>query len=122
MCCVCQMCLMVIVVVSLYMCTQACKWHSGKESFGQRWSAGDVVGCVLDMDQGQIAFTLNGDLLQDSLGSSVAFEGVRGVALMPTVTLAAGQRARLNFGRSEVYTVHSLTVCVWLCVYSCVWW
>ena len=61
-----------------------------------------MVGCLLDMDRGQLAFTLNGDLLQDSLGSSLAFEGVRGVALVPVVTMAAGQRARLNFGRSEV--------------------
>ena len=83
-----------------------CKWHSGREGFGQRWSAGDVVGCLLDLDLGQVAFSLNGDLLQDSLGSFVAFEGVAGgVALVPAVTLAAGQRAQLNFGRSDVSSV-----------------
>ena len=86
----------------LSVCAQACKWHSGRESFGQRWSAGDVVGCLLDMDRGQVAFTLNGDLLQDSLESSVAFEGVRGAGLVPVITVAAGQKAQLNFGRSEV--------------------
>ena len=82
---------------------QVCKWHSGRESFGQRWSAGDVVGCLLDLDAGQVAFSLNGDLLQDSLGSSVAFEGLSGVPLVPAITLAAGQTAQLNFGRSEVH-------------------
>ena len=82
---------------------QVCKWHSGRESFGQRWSAGDVVGCLLDLDAGQVAFSLNGELLQDSLGySTVAFEGLTGVSLTPAVTLAAGQSAQINFGRSEV--------------------
>ena len=61
-----------------------------------------MIGCLLDLDTGQMAFSLNGDLLQDSSGSSVTFEGVSGVPLVPAITLAAGQRAQLNFGRSEV--------------------
>ena len=61
-----------------------------------------MIGCLLDLDAGQLAFSLNGDLLQDPLGSSVAFEGVSRVPLVPAITLAAGEKAQLNFGRSEV--------------------
>ena len=54
-----------------------------------------------------MAFSLNGEFLQDSLGSNIAFEGVvKGMALVPAITLAAGQRAQLNFGRSEVHQFH----------------
>ncbi|CAM9258320.1 unnamed protein product [Chrysoparadoxa australica] len=41
--------------------------------YGQAWKAGDVVGCQLDADRGQIAYTLNGR----SLG--IAFNGVKPV-------------------------------------------
>ena len=30
---------------------QACKWHNGSVSFGQRWKKGDVVGCLLDVNE-----------------------------------------------------------------------
>ena len=30
---------------------QACKWHNGSESFGQRWKKGDIVGCLLDFNE-----------------------------------------------------------------------
>lgn len=64
-----------------------------------------MIGCLLDLDGGQISFSLNGELLQDTLRTSgIAFEGVAGVSLVPAITLAAGQRAQLNFGRSEVRT------------------
>lgn len=62
-----------------------------------------MIGCLLDLDGGQIAFSLNGEMLHDTLRTStIAFEGVTGVSLVPAITLAAGQRAQLNFGRSEV--------------------
>ena len=51
-----------------------------------------------------MAFSLNGELLQDSLGSSVAFEGLTRDPLVPAITLAEGQKATFNFGRSEVCT------------------
>ncbi|MDP2438910.1 MAG: hypothetical protein Q8P67_24455 [archaeon] len=37
------------------------KWHAGgSEPYGQKWSAGDVVGCLLDIPNSEISFTLNG--------------------------------------------------------------
>ena len=42
-----------------YVCSQACKWHGGSDSFGQRWKAGDVVGCLLDIDEHTICKMLH---------------------------------------------------------------
>ena len=53
------------------------------------------------------AFALNGELLQDSLESTVAFQKLSAAdGLIPAVTLYAGQKAKLNFGRSQVSTLH----------------
>ena len=50
-----------------------------------------------------VAFTLNGELLQGSFDSTIAFEDINtSGGLMPAITLSAGQRAQLNFGKSEV--------------------
>lgn len=33
-------------------CIQTCKWHSNRsEKFGNVWKKGDVVGCLIDLDQ-----------------------------------------------------------------------
>ena len=55
-----------------------------------------------------IAFTLNGELLQGSFESTIAFENINtSNGLMPAITLSAGQRAQLNFGKSEVSKMKS---------------
>ena len=39
----------------LFVCCVVCqarKWHDGSEKFGRRWSEGDVVGCLLNLDEG----------------------------------------------------------------------
>ena len=47
------------------------KWHNGSASYGQeKWKAGDVIGCAIDMDKGQIRFSSNGKDL------GVAFENI----------------------------------------------
>ena len=49
------------------------------------------------------AFTLNGELLQGSFESTVAFENINtSEGLVPAITLSAGERAQLNFGKSKV--------------------
>ena len=103
---------------------QARKWHHGSESYGRRWNTGDIVGCLLDVEEKTIcmpcmcativnsvhmcvshgaAFTLNGELLQGSFESTVAFENINTLeGLVPAITLSAGERAQLNFGKSKV--------------------
>ncbi|CAG14633.1 unnamed protein product, partial [Tetraodon nigroviridis] len=50
------------------------RWHQGNEHFGRVWQAGDVVGCMIDLNDRTMMFTLNGEVLLDDLGSEVAFK------------------------------------------------
>lgn len=72
------------------------KWSYSHASYGQPWVAGDVIGCCLDLDAGQITFYRNGA----SLG--VAFENVRTLEPMqgyyPAISLSHSERCELNFG------------------------
>jgi len=43
--CYCLSCLFVL---------QSRKWHKESENFGRRWKSGDVVGCLLDIEEATI--------------------------------------------------------------------
>ena len=66
------------------------KWNVSCESYGQPWVAGDVIGCCLDMERGEITFYRNGE----SMG--VAFSNVKqqgaGAAYYPALSLSHGER------------------------------
>lgn len=50
------------------------RWHSTATEWGCRWKEGDVVGCLVDMDDPKsISFTLNGRA--EDVGMGVAFSG-----------------------------------------------
>ncbi|KXZ52881.1 hypothetical protein GPECTOR_8g261 [Gonium pectorale] len=72
------------------------KWHVKCTQYGEAWAAGDVIGCLLDLDKGEASFTRNGR----SLG--VAFTGVRTMqphlAYFPAVSVSYAERCELNFG------------------------
>lgn len=53
---------------------QAQRWHQGNEHFGRSWQSGDVVGCMVDMNERTMMFTLNGEVLLDDSGSELAFK------------------------------------------------
>ena len=49
------------------------RWHSTATEWGCRWREGDVVGCLVDMDDRVVSFTLNGE--DESIGMGKAFSG-----------------------------------------------
>jgi len=49
------------------------RWHSTPTEWGCRWNEGDVIGCLLDMDEKKISFTLNGR--GEEIGMGLAFSG-----------------------------------------------
>lgn len=49
-------------------------WHQGYEHFGRAWQTGDVVGCMVDLNEHTMMFTLNGEVLLDDSGSELAFK------------------------------------------------
>jgi ryanodine receptor 2 len=70
------------------------------EAFGKKWSAGDIIGVMIDLHDHTISYSLNGELLLDSIGSETAFNDINAAdAYVPAFTLGMGQRVRLNFGQ-----------------------
>ncbi|CAN7995347.1 unnamed protein product, partial [Ixodes pacificus] len=56
---------------------KAVKNHAGgSEVYGKQWQIGDVIGCMLDLHDRTISFSLNGELLLDSLGGETAFSDI----------------------------------------------
>lgn len=55
---------------------QAQRWHIGNEPFGRQWQSGDVVGCMIDLIEMNIMFTLNGEMLISDSGSEMAFKDI----------------------------------------------
>ena len=49
------------------------RWHANATEWGCKWSEGDVVGCLVDMDSMIMSFTLNGK--GEEIGMGVAFSG-----------------------------------------------
>ncbi|KAF4082236.1 hypothetical protein AMELA_G00149190 [Ameiurus melas] len=52
------------------------RWHVGSEPFGRQWQPGDVVGCMIDLAELNIMFTLNGEMLISDSGSEMAFKDI----------------------------------------------
>lgn len=55
---------------------QAQRWHIGNDPFGRQWQSGDVVGCMIDLTEMNIMFTLNGEMLISDSGSEMAFKDI----------------------------------------------
>lgn len=47
--------------------------HAVSRYFGHPWKKGDVVGCMINMEDKSMIFTLNGELLITSKGSELCF-------------------------------------------------
>eukprot|EP00116_Pleurobrachia_bachei_P005423 sb/3465685/ len=71
------------------------KWNKGQTDYGEEWNVGDVIGCCIDLDVGEISYYRNGT----SLG--VAFKNVKtgtGYMYFPAVSLSYEEHVRINFG------------------------
>ena len=80
------------------------KWNVASQPYGQRWECGDVIGCVMDVDNGTVAFYRNGEAL------GTAFASVRHsqpmLAYYPALSLSQGERSEVNVGeRPFLYPV-----------------
>ncbi|CAH2057147.1 unnamed protein product, partial [Iphiclides podalirius] len=71
------------------------RWNVATSPYGHAWLPGDVIGCCLDLDRGNLEFFRNGE----SMG--VAFDNVThgtGIAYFPAVSLAMQEHLYANFG------------------------
>ncbi|KAM8876872.1 ryanodine receptor 2 isoform 3-T3 [Synchiropus picturatus] len=87
------------------------RWHQGNEHFGRSWQTGDVVGCMVDLNEHTMMFTLNGEVLLDDSGSELAFKDFEaGEGFIPVCSLGVCQVGRMNFGK-DVSTLKYFTIC-----------
>ncbi|XP_076743293.1 ryanodine receptor 2 isoform X3 [Maylandia zebra] len=87
------------------------RWHQGNEHFGRAWQIGDVVGCMVDLNEHTMMFTLNGEVLLDDSGSELAFKDFEvGEGFIPVCSLGVCQAGRMNFGK-DVSTLKYFTIC-----------
>ncbi|XP_062980409.1 ryanodine receptor 2 isoform X3 [Elgaria multicarinata webbii] len=90
---------------------KAQRWHQGNEHFGRSWLTGDIVGCMVDLNERTMMFTLNGEILLDDSGSELAFKDFEvGDGFIPACSLGLSQVGRMNFGK-DVSTLKYFTIC-----------
>ncbi|RXM31020.1 hypothetical protein EOD39_7372, partial [Acipenser ruthenus] len=90
---------------------KAQRWNQGNEHFGRSWQAGDVVGCMVDLNEHTMMFTLNGEVLLDDSGSELAFKDFEVLeGFIPVSSLGVCQVGRMNFGK-DVSTLKYFTIC-----------
>ncbi|KPP74149.1 hypothetical protein Z043_106725, partial [Scleropages formosus] len=86
---------------------KAQRWHVGSEPFGRSWQPGDVVGCMIDLTEQNIMFTLNGEMLISDLGSEMAFKDIE---IGEVCSLGLSQVGRINLGQN-VSSLRYFTIC-----------
>lgn len=65
--------LLVSLAVNIFSLPQGRRMHIGSRYFGQPWKKGDIVGCMINMEDKSMIFTLNGELLITNKGSELCF-------------------------------------------------
>ena len=72
-------------------------WHELSAEWGAKWSPGDVVGCAVDLDLGQMSFFLNGLGEEVDMGLAFSSMDVSG-GLYPCASFNRGEVIQFNFG------------------------
>ncbi|XP_051829609.1 ryanodine receptor 3 [Antechinus flavipes] len=87
------------------------RWHQGSGYFGRNWQPGDVVGCMINLDDASMIFTLNGELLITNKGSELAFADYEiENGFVPICSLGLSQIGRMNLGM-DASTFKYYTMC-----------
>uniref|UniRef100_A0A8C4NNS5 Ryanodine receptor 3 n=1 Tax=Dicentrarchus labrax TaxID=13489 RepID=A0A8C4NNS5_DICLA len=89
------------------------RMHAGSRYFGHPWKKGDVVGCMINMEDKSMIFTLNGELLITSKGSELCFtdfETEDGEGFIPVCSLSMSQIGHMNLGK-DASTFKYYTMC-----------
>uniref|UniRef100_A0AAN0LPN8 Ryanodine receptor n=1 Tax=Polyphagotarsonemus latus TaxID=1204166 RepID=A0AAN0LPN8_9ACAR len=106
-------------------CSQSRKHHfAASEQFGKNVNVGDIIGCMLDLNDKTICFSLNGELLLDSSGGEIAFSDINTtgisnpelattgdcIGFVPAFTLGVDQKIKLIFGQ-DINALKCFTNC-----------
>ncbi|XP_038144308.1 ryanodine receptor 3 isoform X1 [Cyprinodon tularosa] len=87
------------------------RMHIGSRYFGHPWKKGDVVGCMINMEDKSMIFTLNGELLITSKGSELCFADFETEdGFIPVCSLGMSQIGRMNLGK-DASTFKYYTMC-----------
>ncbi|XP_054910410.1 ryanodine receptor 3 isoform X4 [Poeciliopsis prolifica] len=87
------------------------RMHAGSRYFGQPWKKGDVVGCMINMEDKSMIFTLNGELLITSKGSELGFADFETEdGFIPVCSLGMSQIGHMNLGK-DASTFKYYTMC-----------
>ncbi|TKS76306.1 Ryanodine receptor 3 [Collichthys lucidus] len=87
------------------------RMHAGSRYFGHPWKKGDVVGCMINMEDKSMIFTLNGELLITNKGSELCFADFETEdGFIPVCSLGMSQIGRMNLGK-DANTFKYYTMC-----------
>ncbi|XP_061609074.1 ryanodine receptor 3 isoform X2 [Phyllopteryx taeniolatus] len=85
--------------------------HAGSRYFGHPWKKGDVVGCMINMVDKSMIFTLNGELLITNKGSELCFTDFETEdGFIPVCSVGMSQTGRMNLGK-DASTFKYYTMC-----------
>uniref|UniRef100_A0A8C2FB98 Ryanodine receptor 3 n=1 Tax=Cyprinus carpio TaxID=7962 RepID=A0A8C2FB98_CYPCA len=85
--------------------------HMGSHFFGRTWTKGDVVGCMINMEDKSMIFTLNGEILITNKGSELCFADFETEdGFIPVCSLGLSQIGRMNLGK-DASTFKYYTMC-----------
>uniref|UniRef100_K3W722 B30.2/SPRY domain-containing protein n=1 Tax=Globisporangium ultimum (strain ATCC 200006 / CBS 805.95 / DAOM BR144) TaxID=431595 RepID=K3W722_GLOUD len=74
------------------------RWNSGSSSYGEKWKAGDVIGCLLDLTTCEMSFFRNGINLGVAYSDFKCDPSDKKTGLMPGISLERGEIIRVNLG------------------------